>query len=73
MYFVFHKGWDAFDPFIPIHVGKYTSQEVQTTIDYYLERKWLGHPRAGTEEGRLELEYLSARNPEYLMRLCCSR
>jgi hypothetical protein len=48
----------------------YTSQEVQTTIDYYLERKWLAHPKAGSEEGRLELEYLSTKNPRVLMELC---
>jgi len=72
-YLLKQEGWELLDPFVPIEVVNYTSQEVQTTIDYYLERKWLGHPAAGTEEGRLELEYLSTRNPRELMTLCSYR
>lgn len=67
------EGWEVFDPFVPIYVPDYTSSEVQTTIDYFLERKWLGHPSAGSEEARLELEYLSTRNPYELNILCSSR
>lgn len=62
-------GWEAFDPFVPIHQDKYTSQEVQTTIDYYLDRKWLQHPRADSAEARLELEVISLKNPYQLMEL----
>ncbi|CAL8100795.1 unnamed protein product [Orchesella dallaii] len=72
-YLLKKEGWELFDPFVPIEVTNYTAQEIQTTIDYYLERKWLQHPAASTEEGRLELEYLSTRNPRTLMELCNSR
>jgi len=72
-YLLKKEGWELFDPFVPIEVINYSAQEVQTTIDYYLERKWLQHPAASTEEGRLELEYLSTRNPRTLMELCNSR
>ncbi|ODM95380.1 28S ribosomal protein S29, mitochondrial [Orchesella cincta] len=71
-YLLKKEGWELFDPFVPIEVNNYTAQEVQTTIDYYLERKWLQHPASSTEEGRLELEYLSTRNPRTLMELCNS-
>jgi small subunit ribosomal protein S29 len=66
-------GWEHMDPFIPVHVDRYSHQELQTTIDYYLERKWLQHPRAGTKEARQELETISVRNPYVLMQLCNSR
>jgi len=67
------KGWEDFDPFVPVHIDNYTSLEVQTTIDYFLDRRWLQHPKAKSEEGRLELEYLSTKNPLTLMKLCNSR
>jgi len=67
------KGWETFDPFVPIRVENFNSQEVQTMIDYYLDRKWLQHPEAGSDTGRIELEYLSTRNPLSLMQLCSSR
>jgi small subunit ribosomal protein S29 len=67
------QGWEEFDPFVPVFVDVYSSQEVQTIIDYYLERKWLQHPLAGTEKARKELEFLSTRNPQTLMELCNSR
>ncbi|XP_021943200.1 28S ribosomal protein S29, mitochondrial [Folsomia candida] len=69
-YLLTKDGWEHFDPFIPVRVENYTSQEVQTTIDYFLDRKWLQHPQAGSEFGRIELEYLSTRNPLTLMKLC---
>jgi small subunit ribosomal protein S29 len=72
-YLLNKEGWEMFDPFIPIHVENYTSQEVQTTIDYYLDRKWLQHPMAGSEKGRQELEYLSTKNPLWLMKLANAR
>jgi len=72
-YLLKREGWELFDPFVPIEVHNYTSQEVQTTIDYYLERKWLGHPGCSTEEGRLELEYLCTKNPLTLMTICNSK
>jgi small subunit ribosomal protein S29 len=72
-YLLTKTGWEEFDPFVPVLVDVYSSQEVQTTIDYYLERKWLMHPLAGTEKARKELEFLSTRNPETLMQLCNSR
>jgi len=72
-YLLTKEGWEQFDPCVPVFVDKYSSQEAQSTLDYYLERKWLQHPLAGSEEGRLELEYLSTRNPLVLMDLCNSR
>ena len=67
------QGWEEMDPFVPVHVENYTPQEVQTTIDYFLERKWLQHPEAGSEKARKELEYVSTRNPKTLRELCASR
>jgi len=67
------QGWEDFDPFVPIHVDVYSPQEVQTTIDYYLERKWLAHKDAGSEMARKELDTLSVRNPHTLMQLCTYR
>ncbi|CAG7833761.1 unnamed protein product [Allacma fusca] len=72
-YLLGKDGWEHMDPFIPINVEKYSHQELQTTIDYYLDRKWLQHPLAGTKEARQELETVSVRNPYTLMQLCKSR
>ncbi|XP_007435819.1 28S ribosomal protein S29, mitochondrial [Python bivittatus] len=57
------KGFAALDPFVPIQVSNYTDLEFESCYQYYLERKWLQHEKASTSEGRMELRFLSGRNP----------
>ena len=40
-------GWESLDPFIPIEVTKYTEEELDSMIDYYVEKgqvDWLAFP-----------------------------
>ncbi|XP_015684198.1 28S ribosomal protein S29, mitochondrial [Protobothrops mucrosquamatus] len=62
-------GFAALEPFVPIQVCDYTDLEFESCYQYYLERKWLGHEKAGTKEGRLELRFLSGRNPGLFERI----
>ncbi|XP_061461965.1 small ribosomal subunit protein mS29 [Rhineura floridana] len=57
------EGFDALDPFIPIQVFNYTDREFESCYQYYLERRWLQHEKASTDEGRMELRFLSGGNP----------
>jgi len=56
------EGWEALDPFLPMEVGRYTSQELDTMIDYHVERRYL-LPEAASEAGRAEIHFLTARHP----------
>ncbi|XP_032623078.1 small ribosomal subunit protein mS29 isoform X4 [Chelonoidis abingdonii] len=63
------EGFDTLDPFIPIQVSNYSQREFESCYQYYLDRKWLQHERASTEEGRKELLFLSNSNPWQLERI----
>ncbi|NWR38795.1 RT29 protein, partial [Tachuris rubrigastra] len=63
------EGFDALDPFVPILVSNYSPREFESCYGYYLERKWLQHERARTEDGKAELQFLSGSNPRQLDRL----
>ncbi|XP_074836982.1 small ribosomal subunit protein mS29 isoform X2 [Carettochelys insculpta] len=63
------EGFDTLDPFIPIQVTNYSQREFESCYQYYLERKWLQHERARTEEGEKELLFLSNSNPGQLERI----
>jgi len=63
------EGWEALNPFIPIEVGRYTKAEMDTIIDYHLERNYL-QPVAATEPGRAEIHFMSARHPLDFMKFC---
>uniref|UniRef100_T1DAG5 Small ribosomal subunit protein mS29 n=1 Tax=Crotalus horridus TaxID=35024 RepID=T1DAG5_CROHD len=62
-------GFAALEPFVPIQVRDYTDLEFESCYQYYLERKWLGHEKASTKEGRLELRFLSGCNPGLFERI----
>ncbi|XP_048213517.1 28S ribosomal protein S29, mitochondrial [Perognathus longimembris pacificus] len=64
------EGFDALDPFLPILVPNYNAKEFESSMQYYLENKWLQHEKAATEEGKKELLFLSNANPGQLERLC---
>lgn len=63
------EGFDALDPFVPIPVANYSPREFESCYGYYLERKWLQHEKAHTEDGKAELQFLSGSNPRQLDRL----
>ncbi|XP_050840872.1 28S ribosomal protein S29, mitochondrial [Serinus canaria] len=63
------EGFDALDPFVPIPVPNYSPKEFESCYGYYLERRWLQHEKARTEEGKAELRFLSGSNPRQLDRL----
>jgi len=62
------EGFETLDPFIPIETPDYTDHEASSCLDYYIEKNWLQRPSAKTEEGRLEIIHISARNPFLLER-----
>lgn len=62
-------GFDLLDPFIPINVPAYNEREIHSCIDYYIDRKWIQHPKADTDEGRKELIALTNGNPLELYNL----
>ncbi|NXI44336.1 RT29 protein, partial [Galbula dea] len=63
------EGFDALDPFVPIAVPNYSPGEFESCYRYYLDRKWLQHEKARTEDGKEELRFLSGSNPRQLERL----
>ncbi|NWY94642.1 RT29 protein, partial [Loxia curvirostra] len=63
------EGFDALDPFVPIPVPNYSPKEFESCYSYYLERRWLQHEKARTEDGKAELRFLSGSNPRQLDRL----
>ncbi|KFW80393.1 hypothetical protein N305_14313, partial [Manacus vitellinus] len=63
------EGFDALDPFVPILVPNYSPREFESCYGYYLERRWLQHEQARTEDGKAELQFLSGSNPRQLDRL----
>nr|XP_033779942.1 28S ribosomal protein S29, mitochondrial [Geotrypetes seraphini] len=64
------EGFDTLDPFVPIHVSNYSEKEFESCYQYYLERRWLQHEKAFTEEGKKELVFLSNSNPRQLEHIC---
>ena len=55
-------GWEAMAPFLPIEVGRYTKSEMDTVIDYHVERNYI-QPAAATDPGRAEIHFLTGRHP----------
>lgn len=66
-YLLGKDGFEHLDPFIPIRVDNYNEKEIQSCIDYYVNRKWIQNVGPGFET---ELRYLSANNPYRLMNVC---
>lgn len=65
-YLLGKEGFEHLDPFVPIHVDKYTPKEFISCMDYYRERKWIRYFPQQNEEMAL----LSVYNPYKLMQLC---
>jgi len=55
-------GWEAMAPFLPIEVGRYTKSEMDTVIDYHVERNYI-QSAAATDPGRAEIHFLTGRHP----------
>ncbi|XP_025083153.1 28S ribosomal protein S29, mitochondrial-like [Pomacea canaliculata] len=72
-YLLGKEGFEWFDPFIPIHVPDYNDKEAYSCLEYYLDRHWIQHEGAQTEEGKKELLFLSNKNPFQLLQICSSK
>ncbi|KAK7486797.1 hypothetical protein BaRGS_00021944 [Batillaria attramentaria] len=72
-YLLGKEGFEWLDPFVPVHVPDYTEKEAYSCIEYYLDRNWIQHEAAQTEEGKKELIFLSNKNPFQLMRVCAAK
>jgi len=57
------EGWELMDPFIPIEVLPYSEAELDTMIDYYMEKRYILQ-ECGTLPGRQEIHFLTGRNPK---------
>lgn len=66
-YQLYREGFEHIDPFIPIATDNYNDAELQSCIDYYLNRKWIQQSYPGIEK---ELKFLSGSNPHILMKVC---
>nr|DBA13795.1 TPA: hypothetical protein GDO54_004835 [Pyxicephalus adspersus] len=64
------EGFDSLDPFIPIQVTKYSQKEFESCYRYYVERKWIQHAQARTDQGKMELMFLSNFNPREMEKIC---
>uniref|UniRef100_W6NPR2 Small ribosomal subunit protein mS29 n=1 Tax=Haemonchus contortus TaxID=6289 RepID=W6NPR2_HAECO len=64
------EGFQFIEPFLPIETKQYTKDEVSNLYQYYYDKRWLSTEKARTEDGKLQLMYLSAFNPYYFERLC---
>lgn len=63
-------GMEFFEPFVPVHVPKYSEKEMESCLDYYVDRAYIQNPKGRTPEGRAELKFLSGYNPMELGHLC---
>ena len=70
LYLLGKEGFEHLDPFIPIKVNEYSETEVESCLQYYIDRHWLQNKKGCTEEGKRELKFLSGMNPERLMEIC---
>lgn len=70
MYGYSFQGWEKLDPFIPIPVSNYNELEMESVINYYVDRHWLQTVNGASAEGRKELVALSGYNPMTLMQVC---
>jgi small subunit ribosomal protein S29 len=64
------QGFEHLDPFVPICVREYNERELESCLDYYIDRRWLQNEKSCTEEGRKEFKYLCDMNPRRLMHIC---
>lgn len=64
------EGFEAIDPFIPIHTQLYNQEEADAVHAYYKEANWLVTPGGRSDEGRRQLAYLSGFNPAHYEQLC---
>ncbi|KAL3204804.1 hypothetical protein MRX96_041187 [Rhipicephalus microplus] len=64
------EGFEFFEPFIPVHVPKYSEKEIDSCLDYYLDRGYIQNPNGWTDEGKAELKFLSGYNPRELCKVC---
>ncbi|XP_067131890.1 small ribosomal subunit protein mS29 [Centruroides vittatus] len=64
------EGFDCLDPFVPILVENYTEKEIDSCLDYYVDRMWIQNENGRGETGRKELKFLSGYNPRSLQKIC---
>lgn len=69
-YLLRKKGFELMDPFVPILVDNYSGKEINSCLDYYIDRRWIQSEQGKTEEGRKQLMFLSGYNPGKLIELC---
>lgn len=67
------KGFDDLDPFIPVRVDKYTEKEIESCLDYYVERKYILRSSSLTPNGRQEIKFVSGYLPIDLWKICASK
>ncbi|XP_015593883.1 28S ribosomal protein S29, mitochondrial [Cephus cinctus] len=61
------EGFEHMDPFLPVHVKNYTTDEFEIIAEYYKNRKWI---RDISKQGLRELQLLSQNNPYKFMEYC---
>ncbi|XP_064474854.1 small ribosomal subunit protein mS29-like [Ornithodoros turicata] len=66
-------GLEFFEPFVPVHVPKYNEKEIESCLDFYIDRGFIQNRKGWTTEGRAELKFLSGYNPMVLGDLCRTR
>jgi len=55
-------GWSAMNPFYPVAVDKYTQDEMDSAVDYYLEKGYI-RQECGEHNRRQELHFITGRIP----------
>lgn len=63
------EGFEFFEPFLPVYVPEYSEKEIDSCLDYYIDRGFIQNPKGWTEEGRAELKFLSGYNPRELLKI----
>ncbi|GFR59851.1 28S ribosomal protein S29, mitochondrial [Elysia marginata] len=70
IYLLGQEGFEALDPFVPIHVPEYTEKEALSNINYFIDRNWIQNEHGRTDEGKKELIFVSNKNPFNLAKIC---
>lgn len=50
---LFLQGVDFLEPFLPIEVPKYSNAELQSVMDYYIDRRWIQAPEGTYQNCRI--------------------
>ncbi|OQR73465.1 28S ribosomal protein S29 [Tropilaelaps mercedesae] len=69
-YLLGSKGFEFFEPFVPVRTENYNDKEFESALDFYIATNFIQHPKAKTESAREEFKFLSGKHPRSFVKIC---